>query len=250
MICSQIQVTHSGPASGPCQQPETRDSTLDRGALSAPMMEPVPEPEPEPEEDVEGFIPDGPMAGWGEAQVQRWLGSLRLAGSSAVKQAFAAAGEVDGEELASLTVRGVGRILRRADEPLQDGVALAKAIIAERDALIGLGAPASSPAAAVPEAPTPRSTRYWGELLFEPARQEERRAALQAAVDTWYPRRLTLGQRELGRGSSGVVFACTDKRLGRVAIKFSHAAEPQKLEREAALMQRVAHDNICALREH
>ena len=105
--------------------------------------------EPEPE-DIGGFVPDGPMAGWGEAQVQRWLGSLGLAGSPAVKQAFAAEGEVDGEELVSLTVRGVGRILRRAEEPLQDGAALAKAIIVERDALIALGAPASSPAAAMP----------------------------------------------------------------------------------------------------
>eukprot|EP01047_Picozoa_sp_COSAG01_P066283 COSAG01_NODE_9118_length_2545_cov_352.691742_2_plen_329_part_00 len=205
--------------------------------------------EPEPE-DVGGFVPGGSMAEWDEAQVQRWLGSLGLAGSSAVKRAFAAEGEVDGKELASLTVRGVRGILRRAEEPLQDGAALAKAIIAERDALIALGAPSSSPAAAVSEAPTPRSTRYLGELLFDPARQEERRAALQAAVDAWNPKRWTLEQRELGHGSSGVVFACTDKRLGRVAIKFSHAAEPQKLEREAALMQRVAHENICALREH
>jgi serine/threonine protein kinase len=43
---------------------------------------------------------------------------------------------------------------------------------------------------------------------------------------------------------------CTDKRLGAVAIKFASAAEPQRLEREAALMQRVAHPNICSLREH
>jgi serine/threonine protein kinase len=186
-----------------------------------------------------------PLAGWSEAEVQHWLGSLGLAQSAAVVNAFASE-EVDGEILAGYKVKHVSRILRRAAEAVQDGEALAAAIISERDVLLGLTSPAAG--AAVPEAMTPRSTR-WGELLFDYARRDERRAALQGSLGAWQPKRWKLGD-ELGHGSSGVVFACTDKRLGRVAIKFSHAAQPQKLEREAALMQRVAHENICALREH
>eukprot|EP01047_Picozoa_sp_COSAG01_P087612 COSAG01_NODE_20235_length_964_cov_1.375723_2_plen_206_part_01 len=199
--------------------------------------------EPEPENDDSSNAFHRPHE-WDEAQVQHWLGSLGLAGSVAVQQAFAAEGEVDGEELVSLTLKRARRILR-AEVPLQDSAALAQAIITKRDALIALSAPA-----VVSEAPTPRSTRYWRQLLFDPARQVQRHAALQAAADAWHPKRWTLEQVALGNGSSGVVFACTDRQLGQVAIKFSYAEEPQKLEREAALMQRVAHENICALRAH
>ena len=45
------------------------------------------------------------------------------------------------------------------------------------------------------------------------------------------------------------MFQSSDSRLGQVAIKFSHSDEPRKLEREVALMQRVAHDRICRLYE-
>ena len=47
-----------------------------------------------------------------------------------------------------------------------------------------------------------------------------------------------------------MVFACDDKRLGQVAIKFSAAEDPEKLQREARLMQRVAHPHICKYYEH
>ena len=46
------------------------------------------------------------------------------------------------------------------------------------------------------------------------------------------------------------MFRSTDTRLGEIAIKFSHSDEPRKLEREAALMQRVAHERVCRLYEH
>jgi hypothetical protein len=189
--------------------------------------------------------PTARLAEWSEAQVQHWLASLGLAQSAEVVAAFSAE-EVDGGDLAGYTSKRVSRILRRAAEPVQDGAALAAAIIAERDALLALGGGGMPP-----EAMTPRSAR-WGLLLFDPARQDERHDALQGAVDAWQPKRWVLGGK-LGHGSSGVVMACTDKRLGRVAVKFSHGGtsqQLQKLEREAALMQRVAHENVCALREH
>jgi tRNA A-37 threonylcarbamoyl transferase component Bud32 len=121
-------------------------------------------------------------------------------------------------------------------------------LIAGRDALL-LSTGAVLPGSPVPEGPAPHSTR-WAALLFDPTRQADRLAALQRAADTWSPGRWVLAGQELGHGSSGVVVRCTDKRLGPVAIKFSIAREPLRLEREAALMQRVAHENICSLREH
>eukprot|EP01045_Picozoa_sp_COSAG04_P036375 COSAG04_NODE_8822_length_927_cov_1.364734_1_plen_204_part_01 len=77
----------------------------------------------------------------------------------------------------------------------------------------------------------------------------ERRASLQAVLDAWRSGRWVLAE-ELGHGSSGVVLRSSDTRLGQVAIKFTHGADPQTLEREAALMQRVAHPHICKLYEH
>ena len=55
------------------------------------------------------------------------------------------------------------------------------------------------------------------------------------------------------RGGSGVVFGCDDKRLGRVAVKlrFAESTDDEgKLQREATLMQRVAHPHICKYYEH
>ena len=50
--------------------------------------------------------------------------------------------------------------------------------------------------------------------------------------------------------SSGAVVKCSDSRLGQIAVKFSYSDETRKLEREVALMQRVAHDRICRLYEY
>jgi hypothetical protein len=183
----------------------------------------------------------GPMEAWSEERVQAWLGSLGLDDAEAVQRAFTAE-EVDGDDMVHLTLKRVGKLLRRAGVADADG-ALAERIVAGRDALL-------LPVSPVPESPTPHSARYWAQLLFDPARQTQRLEVLQCAADTWCAGRWVLGGQELGHGSSGVVVKCTDKRLGPVAIKFASAAEPQRLEREAALMQRVAHPNICSLREH
>jgi hypothetical protein len=184
----------------------------------------------------------GPMEAWSEERVQAWLGTLGLDDTEAVQRAFAA-DEIDGDELVRHNLKLVGKLLRRAGVADADG-ALAGRIVAGRDALLLPASPV------IPESPTPHSARYWTQLLFDPARQTQRLEALQRAADTWCAGRWVLAGQELGHGSSGVVVRCTDKRLGAVAIKFASAAEPQRLEREAALMQRVAHPNICSLREH
>ena len=101
--------------------------------------------------------------------------------------------------------------------------------------------------APVHEAPTPPSER-WGAVLASAG--PDRRLRLQTLLDTWRPQRWVIDEQELGRGSSGAVFRSTDNRLGEVAIKFSHSDQPRKLEREAALMQRVAHEHVCRLYEY
>ena len=105
-------------------------------------------------------------------------------------------------------------------------------------------------AAEPPESPTPLSERWTFERLM--GRSPERNLELQSAVDAQHPGRWTLaeGDSEMGRGGSGVVLQSTDNRLGLVAIKFSQGEEVQKLEREVALMQRVAHPNVCRYFEH
>eukprot|EP01045_Picozoa_sp_COSAG04_P001762 COSAG04_NODE_60_length_30221_cov_15.908837_9_plen_246_part_00 len=104
----------------------------------------------------------------------------------------------------------------------------------------------SSTSGSPPQVSSPRGG--WGRLLASST--PERRATLQSVLDEWRPGRWTLSEGELGRGSSGAVFQSSDSRLGHVAIKFTHGHEQNKLEREAALMQRVAHQHICKLYEH
>ena len=99
----------------------------------------------------------------------------------------------------------------------------------------------------VSEAATPPSHR-WEPLLASDG--PERRAALQGALDGWHSGRWVIKEEALGRGSSGAVFESSDSHLGSVAIKFSHNTEPRKLVREAALMQRVAHERVCKLYEY
>ena len=74
---------------------------------------------------------------------------------------------------------------------------------------------------------------------------EHRRSALQEVVDAYHPDRWIIGE-ELGRGGNGVVYVATDSRLKRVALKFC-AGQQDKLRREAGLLQRVRHENICGL---
>eukprot|EP01043_Picozoa_sp_COSAG02_P088013 COSAG02_NODE_25191_length_666_cov_0.992945_1_plen_181_part_10 len=131
-------------------------------------------------------------------------------------------------------------MLRRAGVPNPRDAT--SALIRAREAI----ATAASPA--VPEAQTPLSTR-WDAVITSP-HAEDRRSSLQAALDKWRPQRWTIETQELGHGGSGAVFKALDSRLGVVAIKFTHSEELRKHERDAALMQRVAHAHVCRLYEH
>ena len=77
---------------------------------------------------------------------------------------------------------------------------------------------------------------------------EERREKLQDIAESWQSGRWKIGK-ELGHGGTGVVYECSDSRLSAVAIKFSFG-DRRKLVREAALMQRVSHDNIVKLHNY
>lgn len=107
--------------------------------------------------------------------------------------------------------------------------------------------PATPRGAASPMLRASSSPRAWAAAIGDGG-DDARRAALQDVVEAWRPGRWQLSA-VLGRGGSGVVFASSDTRLGRVAIKFVHNEMPEKLEREAALMQRCAHENVCKLFE-
>ena len=91
--------------------------------------------------------------------------------------------------------------------------------------------------------PDASSRRDWLTVLGSAGQDK----ALQTVLDAWHGGRWVL-VRELGRGSGGVVFESSDSRLGPVAIKFAYT-EARNLEREAALMQRVAHDRVVKLYE-
>lgn len=201
-------------------------------------MEPAPEPAPV-------LSPDLPMSQWSAAETARWVVcALELpehGEAAAALRDELNAHEFDGEELESISVKQLQLVLGSVGVATPRGAAatLAKA----RDAAL-----ASSPVpAAVPEAPTPLSER-WVAVLASAG--PNRRLRLQTLLDTWRPQRWVIDEQELGRGSSGAVFRSTDNRLGEVAIKFSHSDQPRKLEREAALMQRVAHEHVCRLYEY
>lgn len=131
----------------------------------------------------------------------------------------------------------------------------------EREILVGLLADAGVEMLLRPrglqqahEAQTPRSARLAG-LLADPSVDEaDLAAAAQATLDLWKPQRWEVTPPVLGRGSSGVVFQCSDTYLGpAVAIKISHSRgrdDLRVLKREARLMQRVAHERICHIFEH
>jgi hypothetical protein len=95
---------------------------------------------------------------------------------------------------------------------------------------------------------SPRPSHDWASILASPDR-EEIQTSLQRAVDRWRAGRWVMSK-WLGQGGSGVVLAAEDTRLGHVAIKFTCSEDRGKVEREAALMQRVAHEHVCRLFEH
>jgi tRNA A-37 threonylcarbamoyl transferase component Bud32 len=212
----------------------------------------TPEPELAPE-PVPAAAAEGPMRNWTEPQVQAWLASLRLPKGSdvAVVQRAFSTDETDGDDLRDLKPKRLRRILERAGlgEAATD---IARVILARRDAIAQQEDQAeggsSSPVA---EAHPPPSLR-WGPLLADRTAEgaERLREAAQAQLEELKPGRWVL-ELELGRGSSGAVFKSSDARLRAVAIKLSHCGdEPRRLEREAALMQRVSHERVCKLHEH
>jgi serine/threonine protein kinase len=129
---------------------------------------------------------------------------------------------------------------------LTEGVLAAVSVA--RDRSPSASAPVSPRQVPPHEASTGHSQRWTAARLA--GSTAERRIALQQAVDSWKKNRWVLSDGELGRGASGVVFESVDQRLGKVAIKFVYGETPQKLEREAALMQRVAHPFICKYYDH
>ena len=48
---------------------------------------------------------------------------------------------------------------------------------------------------------------------------------------------------------SGKVIAAQDSRIDRVAIKFVPTGNPEEVQREVALLQRVSHEHICTFHE-
>ena len=86
----------------------------------------------------------------------------------------------------------------------------------------------------------------WSLILAE---EEGRRDHLQAAVEGWKAGRWAIKDPAVGQGGGGVVFSSSDTHLGTVALKFMHGDEPKKPQREADLMQRVAHEHVCKLHE-
>ena len=235
---------------------EDEQPQLEAGLEPAPESAPEPEPQaqaqpqPEPQAQPESAAPghqldvDWPMAQWSAAQVAAWIAQvLKLPADSEAATALRAefeADELDGEELEAISAKQLQRVLRQAGVPKPRDAA--SALIRAREAI------AAAESSAVPEAQTPLSTR-WDAVITSP-RAEDRRSALQAALDGWRPQRWTIEPQELGHGGSGAVFEALDSRLGVVAIKFTHSEDPRKLEREAALMQRVAHAHVCQLYEY
>ena len=216
-----------------------------------PQPEPVPEPAPEPAAPGHQLDVDLPMAQWSAAQVAAWIACVLglPADSEAVtalredfeEEELHGGGDLRwGEELEEIDAKQLHRVLRQARVP--DPRDAAEKLVTARDTI----AAARSPE--VPEAQTPLSTR-WDVVLTSPS-AEDRRATLQATLDGWRPQRWTIEPQELGHGGSGAVFKALDSRLGVVAIKFTHSEDPRKLEREAALMQRVAHAHVCQLYEY
>ena len=92
---------------------------------------------------------------------------------------------------------------------------------------------------------TPRAL---AELPADPA---VRLKLLQGLLDEWHDGRWIL-EEEIGAGAAGVVWKASDSRLTAVAIKFTLIGPDgdKKAEREAAVLQRVAHPHVCRVHEY
>jgi len=216
-------------------------------------MEPEPEPEPHPQPTL-ALV--GDMAAWTVEEAGRWVvTTLELPADGEVAAELRAEfdeEDLDGKELLhkmSGTAKRLQKLLKGVlpTDPAEATQRLLQASEQLREAS-SAGSPRGAPEVGSPhEALTPLSER-WVAVLASAGPDRARR--LQRVLDGWHPHRWVIDEHELGHGSSGAVFRSTDTRLGEIAIKFSHSDEPRKLEREAALMQRVAHERVCRLYEH
>ena len=210
------------------------------------------EPQPEPDTSSTG---SSDMRAWSIEEVARWVVyTLKLPpdGERAhqLREEFEEE-ELDGRELLnkmSGTARRLHKLLKglQLPDPIEATQRLLQAselLRAESSSTGSLLGSVSAPH----EAPTPLSER-WSAVLASAGPDQTR--FLQGLLDVWHPQRWVIDEQERERGSSGVVYRCTDRRLGEVAIKFAHSDEPHKLEREVALMQRVAHEHVCRLIEY
>ena len=213
-------------------------------------MEPEPEPEPHPQPTL-ALV--GDMAAWTVEEAGRWVVTtleLPADGEVAAKlRELFEEEDVDGADFISIKPKRLQKLLKGVlrTDPAEATQRLLQASEQLREAS-SAGSPRGAPEAGSPhEALTPLSER-WVAVLASAGPDRTRR--LQRVLDGWRPDRWVIDEHELGHGSSGAVFRSTDTRLGEIAIKFSHSDEPRKLEREAALMQRVAHERVCRLYEH
>ena len=215
------------------------------------------EPEPEPEPHLHPTLAlVGDMAAWTVEEAGRWVvTTLELPADGEVAAELRAEfdeEDLDGRELLhkmSGTAKRLQKLLKGVlpTDPAEATQRLLQASEQLREAS-SAGSPRGAPEVGSPhEALTPLSER-WVAVLASAGPDRARR--LQRVLDGWRPDRWVIDEQELGHGSSGAVFRSTDTRLGEIAIKFSHSDEPRKLEREAALMQRVAHERVCRLYEH
>ena len=98
--------------------------------------------------------------------------------------------------------------------------------------------------------PRPLTSHRAGRVTL-PADAAGRQPVLQALLDQWNGKRWSL-RRELGSGASGHVWEVADSRLVAVAMKFVVVSpeDAHKAEREAAVLQRVAHEHVSRLHEY
>jgi hypothetical protein len=117
-----------------------------------PLPAPLPEPEPEPDEpEPEPEPPSGPMAGFDEAAVLAWLGSVP--GLTAAQRAAAAEemaeDEYDGDALVHVKPKTLLRVLKGTAAE-----AAVPALLAARDAHLAAEAAEAAAEAAAPEPAT------------------------------------------------------------------------------------------------
>jgi hypothetical protein len=118
---------------------------------------------------------------------------------------------------------------------------------------LGLGLGWAPPAAANAEQATaPAAALAAAGILGEGTRAgAPRLEAVDAVLRGWrgdWPPSRWEAREELGKGEERdrcVVVGVEDSRIGRIAIKFVRMSKDVRLKREAATMQRAAHENIC-----